>query len=91
VRKGRFEVGYKGQFSLSHSINGRDRLQSDVTMDTDYNDRAQSNRLYVSYQVTKNLKLELSQEFNFRSGTINGDYEEEGTEERTMGTLSYQF
>ncbi|MDD4975544.1 MAG: DUF3943 domain-containing protein [Bacteriovorax sp.] len=91
IGKGRFEVGYKGQFSSANSINNRDRVQSDVTFDTHFSDQIQSNRLYVSYRVTNNLKLELSQEFNFRSGSVNDNLEEEGSEDRTMGILSYQF
>ncbi|MGZ3807037.1 MAG: DUF3943 domain-containing protein [Bacteriovorax sp.] len=91
VKKGRFEVGYKGQFSSASAIHGRDRLPNTVELDTDFRDELQSNRFYISYNITNNLKLELSEEFNYRSGSVNGAQEEEGTEERTMGTLHYQF
>jgi hypothetical protein len=92
VKKGRFEIGYKGQFSAATSIHERMRKQSQILVNTDFSDSLQSNRFYISYQVTKHLKIELAQEFIFRSGYINDDQiKEHGREDRIMGTLHYQF
>lgn len=91
ARKGHFEVGYKGQYSLENSISGRDRLQSSVTRDTNFSDQFHSHRIYISYQVTDHFKIELAREFNFRSGSVNDTQNESGSEDRTMGILSYQF
>jgi hypothetical protein len=89
VHKGRFEVGYKGQFSSANSLSGRDRFLENV--ESNYSDSYKINKVYISYQITKNLKIELAQEFNLRKGKINGAYDESGNENRTMGTLNYQF
>ncbi len=89
--KGRFEIGYKGQYSSANSISGRDRLQSNVTYNTNFSDRFQSHRIYIKYNLTKHFQIELAQEFNFRSGSVNEAHGESGSEYRTMGILSYQF
>jgi hypothetical protein len=91
ISKGNWEVGYNGQFSNAKSINGHHRLEEDVTRNDNFRDSYNSNRIYISYQVTKNLKIKLSREYNFREGSVNGEYDKKGKETRTMATLVYQF
>ena len=89
VSKGRFEVGYSGQHSTATSINERNRVEA--TGGNSFKDSMHINKIYISFALTKNLKLQLSREYNIRSGSINGEYASRGVETRTMGTLVYKF
>ncbi|MBC7427137.1 MAG: DUF3943 domain-containing protein [Bacteriovorax sp.] len=89
VSKGRWETGYFGQHATATSIDSRNRIES--TSGAVFKDSIHINKLYVSFAMTKNLKLQLSREYNIRSGTANGEYASRGVETRTMGTLIYKF
>ncbi len=89
ISKGRYEVGYQGQHSTASSINERNRIEG--TSGNTFKDSMHINKIYVSFAVTKNLKLQLSREYNVRSGSVNGNLETRGVETRTMGTLVYKF
>ncbi|MBC7713103.1 MAG: DUF3943 domain-containing protein [Rhizobacter sp.] len=89
VSKGRWEAGYFGQHSTATSINERNRVPG--TNGTTFNDSMHINKLYISFAISKNLKLQLSREYNIRSGNVNGEYASRGIETRTMGTLVYKF
>ena len=91
VSKGRWEVGYSGQYSNAVSINGRHRLQEQITNKDTFSDTFSSSKIFITYQLSKNTKFRLTREYNFRSGEIAGSYKTEGVETRTMGTLIYQF
>lgn len=89
IEKGRFEVGYEGRYSHATSINERQRLSA--TSNDIYRDSFMTNKIYVTFSITKNLKFQLSQEYNVRTGTVNNEHRTEGIEKRTMGTLIYKF
>ncbi len=89
ISKGRFEVGYQGQHSTATSINDRNRIEA--TSGNTFKDTMHVNKIYISFALTKNLKLQLSREYNIRTGNVNGDMETRGVETRTMGTLVYKF
>lgn len=91
IQKGKWEVGYNGQISNAESIDGHHRYQENVTRHDQFKDLLSSHRVFISYQLTKNLKIKLSREYNFREGSVNGDFKTKGTETRTSGTLVYQF
>lgn len=91
IAKGKWEVGYNGQFSSAKSINGNHRLEENVTNHDRFSDSLVSNKVFISYQLSKNLKLKLSREYNIRTGSVEGEFQREGTETRTTGTLVYQF
>lgn len=90
MSKGRWEVGYFGQHSAARSINERNRVEA--TSGNTYSDTMHINRVYVSFSLTKDLTLQLSQEYNIRTGSMNGgDLKTRGVEKRKMGTLVYKF
>lgn len=89
ISKGRFEVGYEGQLSKAKSIDSRNRIES--TSGDVFKDKLFSNKVYVNFTLTKNLKLQLSQEYIVRQGSINGGFDSKGVEKRTTGTLVYKF
>ncbi len=91
IQKGNFEIGYNGQSSQAKSINGHHRYEEQITRHDNFNDSLDTHRAYISYQLTKNLKIQLTREYNIRTGSINGDYHTNGVEKRTMGTLVYKF
>lgn len=91
IQKGKWEVGYNGQFSQAISINGKHRLEEEITNHDRFEDSINTNSIYISYQISKSVKIKLSREYNFRKGTVEGNYTNEGTETRTVGTLVYQF
>lgn len=91
IQNGKWEVGYSGQFSSAKSIKGNHRREEDITNHDRFRDTISTNKIFISYQLTKNLKIKLSREYNFRSGSVEGGSKTEGTEVRTMGTLVYQF
>lgn len=91
LQNGPWEVGYSGQQSSAKSIHGNDRLQEQVTNNDTFRDSIKINRVFISYQITKNLKLQLSREHRSREGSVASAYNTAGTEKRTMGTLVYQF
>lgn len=91
IAKGKWEVGYNGQFSSAKSINGNHRLEENVTNHDRFSDTLVSNKVFISYQLSKNLKVKLSREYNIRTGSVEGEFQREGTETRTTGTLVYQF
>lgn len=89
VSKGRFEVGYVGQHSTATSINSRNRIEA--TNGDEFSDTLHHNKIYISYTLTKNLKLQLSREYNIRKGSTNSGFNTRGVETRTTGTLVYKF
>jgi hypothetical protein len=89
ISKGRFEVGYEGQHSTARSINDRHRIEA--TSNDVYRDSFHHNKLYISFILTKNLKLQLSREYNIRTGSVNRDQKEKGKEKRLVGVLVYKF
>lgn len=90
ISKGRWEVGYWGQHSSATSVNDRNRIEA--TSGNTFSDTMHINRVYISYSLTKNLKLQLSHEYNIRTGAVNGsELASKGVERRTMGTLVYKF
>lgn len=89
ISKGRFEVGYEGQYSSAKSIDERNRIES--TSGAVFRDSLSTNKVYVSYSITKNLKVQISREYDTRKGSVNNDFDTKGTEVRTMGTLIYKF
>lgn len=89
--KGRVEVGYNGQFSKTRSINGKRRLEHEITTDDTFRDSLMTNKVYINYKLTKSLTLQLAREYNLRKGSVNNEYQNEGTEVRTTGTLIYKF
>jgi hypothetical protein len=91
VSKGRFEVGINGQFSNATSIKGHHRLEETITTDDQFKDSLNMKRVYVSYQLSKSLKIQLAREYYTREGVVNGDTMNQGTETRTTSTLMYQF
>lgn len=91
VSKGNFEVGYNGQISNAKSIKGHHRLQEQITSKDQFRDSVSTNKVFINYKLSKNLKIQLAREFNTRKGTVNRDNEFKGTENRTTGTLIYKF
>lgn len=91
IANGNWEVGYNGQFSNAKSIDGHHRGEELVTRRDQFRDSQTSNRIYLSYQLTKNLKLRISREVYVREGSVNNDFKTSGVETRTMGTLVYSF
>ncbi|MFA6236396.1 MAG: DUF3943 domain-containing protein [Bacteriovorax sp.] len=91
IEKGKWEVGYNGQFSNAKSIDGHHRKQEEITNHDVFKDTLMTNKVYISYKLTKNLKLKISREYNLRQGSVGGGFNTKGTEIRTMGTLVYQF
>jgi len=91
VQKGKWEVGYNVQYSDSSSLDWRLRHEENITNHTEFKDSMFVNRAYVSYAITKNLKIKLMEEIITRSGAASDGTEKEGTEYRTMGLLEYQF
>lgn len=89
--KGRVQIGYSGQFSQTKSINSNRRLENEITTNDRYRDSLVTNKVYINYQLSKNLVIQLAREYNHRKGSVNRDYETEGTETRTTGTLIYKF
>lgn len=89
VSKGKFEVGYEGQYSNAKSIDKRNRIESESG--AVFRDTLSVNKVYISYTLTKNLKFQLSREYTTRTGSVNDDFHTKGTEVRTMGTLVYKF
>ncbi len=91
VARGRFEVGASAQLSSTKSINGHHRLQEEMTSQDRFADTLTSNKVYVRFNLTKNLSVQLARETFQRRGTINGEFESKGVETRTTGTLLYKF
>ncbi len=91
VEKGPVTVGYNAQVSSATSINGRDRKQDEVQNPYDFKDSFISHRVYVTFQLTKNLSFQLAHEINQREGTATGRAKKSGTEHRTIGVLVYRF
>jgi hypothetical protein len=91
VEKGKWEVGYNGQFSSEKSLKGNHRLQEEITTTDVYRDTMSVNRHYIKYSITKNLQFQISREYYKRSGSVNNGSKTTGTEVRTMGTLIYKF
>ena len=89
ISKGRFEVGYEGQVSRATSIDSRNRTES--TSGDVFKDKLFANKIYINFTLTKNLKLQLAQEYVVRRGSINGGFDSKGVEKRTTGTLVYKF
>lgn len=89
ISKGRVTVGYEGQMSSAKSINSRNRV--DATSGDVYRDSLSSNKISISYSLTKNVKVQLSREYITRKGSVNNEFNTSGTEVRTMGTLVYKF
>lgn len=89
--KGRVQVGYSGQFSQTKSINSNRRLEDEITTNDRFRDSLTTNKVYINYQLSKNLTIQLAREYNVRKGSVNKDYDNEGTETRTSGTLLYKF
>lgn len=90
ISKGRWEAGYFKQYSTAKSINERNRVEA--TSGSVFSDSLSIDRVYISYSLTKNLKIQLSHEFMVRTGAVNGDqFKTKGIEQRTMGTLIYKF
>lgn len=91
IQNGKWEVGYNGQYSTNTSIDGYHRHEENVTRHDQFKDSLTSHRIYISYKLTDNLNLKLSREFNLREGSVNDDFNTDGIETRTMGTLVYKF
>lgn len=91
IQKGKWEVGYTGQFSNAKSIDGHHRNEENVTRHDQFKDSLNSNRVSISYHLTKNLKFQLSREYTLRQASVNNDFKTAGVETRTMGTLVYKF
>jgi hypothetical protein len=91
IQKGKWEVGYNGQYSSAKSTTGLHRLEEEVTRNDQFRDTMNNNKIYISYQLTKNVKLQLSREYNLRIASVNNDFHSSGVETRTMGTIVYKF
>lgn len=91
IARGRFEVGTNAQISSTKSINGHHRLEEEITSSDRFADALVSKKIYVRFNLTKNLAVQLARESFERSGSINGSYETKGVETRTSGTLLYKF
>ena len=87
--KGKFEVGYVGQHSTATSINERNRVEA--TNGDVFKDSLHNNKVFIRYNLTKSLAVQLSREYNIRSGSMNGAHEGSKVETRTTGTLVYKF
>lgn len=91
VEKGRIKVGYEAQFSSASDIKSRHRLQEEATNPADFKDSFVSQKVYVTFRITKNLSFQLAHEINVREGSANGIAAKKGVEKRTMGNLVYLF
>jgi len=91
IARGRIEVGANAQMSSTKSINGRHRLEEEITTHDRYTDGLTTKRIYIRYNLTKNLSVQLARESFERRGTVNGEFETKGVETRTTGTLLYKF
>lgn len=87
--KGKFDVGYVGQHSTAKSINDRNRIEA--TNGDVFKDSLHNNKVFIRYNLTKSLAVQLSREYNVRSGSMNGAHEGSKVETRTTGTLIYKF
>jgi hypothetical protein len=90
VEKGKWTVGYSGQFSTAKSINKRNRVEAKV--DDRFHDTILVNRVFVKYALTKNLSLQVDLEQSLRVGSASGVAStKSGTERRVVGSLAYKF
>lgn len=89
VSRGKFDIGYEGQFSTASSIDDRNRIESESG--AKFRDTLSTNKVYISYNISKNFKVQISREVDIRTGSVNGNFDTKGTEVRTMGTLIYKF
>lgn len=87
--KGRLEVGYETQYSRASSIDKRNRIESKTG--SEFSDTIHLNKMYANFKITKNLKFQIAQEYNVRSGKVNNSFNKSGVEKKISGKLMYQF
>jgi hypothetical protein len=87
--KGIVEVGYETQYSRASSIDKRNRIESKTG--TEFSDTIHLNKVYANFKITKNLKFQIAQEYNVRTGKVNNGLNKSGVEKRVSGKLIYQF
>lgn len=91
ISKGRITAGYEGQFSNATSTNSRSRSPELMNNPASFQDEFVTHKVYVRFQLRKNLSLQVSHEVIQRSGSANGISSKSGTDRKTSGALVYLF
>ncbi|MCM2280071.1 MAG: DUF3943 domain-containing protein [Oligoflexia bacterium] len=91
IGKGRFNAGYRYRFSEFASVNSRSRDHEQVTRELELKDSSIRQEIFVSYDLGRNWKIEISLDKTRRRGSIDGFGEVSRSETRKMGKLIYVF